>query len=98
MQEANQRVVAAEQQCMDAAVKRANDEFSQIVATPDASSEQRVKNIRVQRSHDLSKCKAEADHENEELSAREQAEYERQAQEQNDRATVLWVEHGQSRI
>jgi len=93
MQEANQRVVAAEQQCMDAAVKRANDEFSQIVATPDASSEQRVKNIRVQRSHDLSKCKAEADHENEELSAREQAEYERQAQEQNDRATVLWVEH-----
>lgn len=92
LQEASGQIASRERQCMDAAINRANDEFSQIAATRDASSEQRVQAVKVQRSQDLSKCKVEADHENEELSSREQAEYERQAREENDRATLLWLE------
>jgi hypothetical protein len=38
---------------MNAAVNRANDELSQIVATPDASIEQRVQTVKLQRSGDL---------------------------------------------
>jgi hypothetical protein len=48
---------------MNAAANRANDELSQIVATPDASIEQRVQTVKLQRSGDLSKCRAEADRE-----------------------------------
>jgi hypothetical protein len=92
LQEASGQIASRERQCMDAAIKRANDEFSQIAASRDASSAQRVQAVKVQRSQDLAKCKAEADHENEELSSREQAEYERRAREENDRAVLLWLE------
>jgi hypothetical protein len=93
LQQVSQRIATREQQCMDAAVNRANDEFSQIVATPDGLSEDRVRAVNAQRSHDFSKCKLEADREKTKLSAREQAEYESQAREESNRGLILWVEH-----
>jgi hypothetical protein len=78
---------------MDAAVNRANDEFFQIVATPDGLSEDRVQAVNAQRSHDFSKCTLEADREKTKLYAREQAEYESQAREESNRGLILWVEH-----
>jgi hypothetical protein len=91
LQEGSPQIASREQQCMDAAVNRANDQLSQIAPTTDASSEQRAHAVKVQRSQDLFKCKAAAEHENEELSSREQVEYERQGHEENDRAIMLWL-------
>jgi hypothetical protein len=89
LQNASRQVATQEQQCMDAAVSRANDAYAQILRTPDASNAQRVQAVKAQRYQDLTKCKAEADNANEKISAGERAEYERQAQEENDRATML---------
>jgi hypothetical protein len=89
LQEASQRIATTEQQCMDAAVKRANDDLSQITGTADAANRQRIQTIDAQRAQDLAQCKSAADHDNEALSTREQAEYERQARQENDEATIL---------
>ena len=91
LQEASGQIAARERQSVDAAIDRANNEFFQIAATRDASSEQRVQAVKVQRSLDSSRRKVEGDHENLELSSREKAEYERRAREENDRATLRWL-------
>jgi hypothetical protein len=88
-QPASSRIIASEQQCMDQAVKRAHDEIAQFGQTPDASVGQGIQAIDAERDHNLSLCKAAANRANEELSAREQAEYQQLAREENARLTML---------
>jgi hypothetical protein len=78
-----------EQRCIDEAVKRANEKIAEVARSPNASGNQRLQAIDAEREQNLSLCKAEADRANEELSAREQADYEQQAREQNAHLTML---------
>ncbi len=91
LNEESQRIAASERQCIEAATKRANDERSKLETTHDKESGQQILVINQRRSQELSQCESVADQENEELSAREQAEYEREAQEEKARATMISV-------
>jgi hypothetical protein len=91
LNEESQRIATAEQRCIEAATKSANDELSKVAMTPDKASEQQILAINRKRSEKLSRCEADADHENEALAAREQAEYEHEAQEERQRATMISV-------
>lgn len=91
LNEESQRIAAAEQQCIQAATRRANDDLSKLGATKDKEDGQQILAINQRRSQELSQCEAEADHENEELSAREQAEYEREAEEEKAHAAMVSV-------
>ncbi len=91
LNEETERIAAAEQRCIEAATKRANDELSKLEKTQDQDGGEQILAINQQRSQQLSKCEAEADHKNEILAAREQAEYEREAREENSRAIMMSV-------
>ena len=71
------------------ATKRANDDLSKLEMTKDRKDGQQMLAINQRRSQELSQCEAEADHENEELSARQQAEYERETEEEKAHATMI---------
>jgi len=90
LQEASRQVAAQEDQCMAAAVKRANDAISKLNGT-DQATKQQIQSIDAQRSHDLAECKTTADSADQALSARELAEYQHEAEEQRARVLMLEV-------
>jgi hypothetical protein len=87
----SQRIAASEQQCIAAATERARDELSKLETTQDKESGQQILAINQRRSQELSQCEVDADHENDEVAAREQAEYEHEAREEHERATMISV-------
>jgi hypothetical protein len=87
----SQQISAREQQCIEAATKHAGDELSKLTNTQDKDNGQQIIAINQRRSAQLSQCEADADRENEALAAGEQAEYERQAQEERQRAIMMSV-------
>lgn len=91
LNEESQRIAAAEQQCIEAATRRANDDLSELQSTQNTESGQQILAINQRRSLQLSQCEAEADHENEILAACEKAEYEDEAEEERTRATMISV-------
>ena len=91
LNEESQRIAVAEQNCIEAATRSANDDLSKLETTKEKEDGQQIIVINQRRSQELSQCEAEADHKNEELAAREQAEYEREAQEEKARATMITV-------
>jgi hypothetical protein len=91
LNEESQRITAAEQQCIETATSRANDDLAGLESTQNKDSGPQILAINQRRSQELSQCEAEADHENEILAAREKAEYEDEAQEERARATMISV-------
>jgi hypothetical protein len=87
----SQQIAAREKQCIETATKRANDQLSEIEKARDDKSGPQILAINQERSQEVSQCEIEADQTNEALAAREQAEYEREAQEEHQRATMLSV-------
>jgi hypothetical protein len=80
-----------EQQCVRQAVNRTNDRIAQIDATPDALTASRIHQATEDRDREVSECSAEADREKNQLSARERAEYETEAQQAHDRAALMMI-------
>ena len=72
-------------------VNRTNDQIAQIDATPDALTASRIHQATDDRDREVSECSAKADGEKTELSARERAEYESQAQQEHDRAALMMI-------
>ena len=65
--------------------------MASIAATPDASVELRMEKINNERDRELSACRATADSENAEISRQESNEYELQAQQERDRASLMAI-------
>jgi hypothetical protein len=82
-----------EQQCIRAALIRSNHRTSQIAADPGLNSNAGVQmqNIVNDRNRELSKCKANAEHEEEELSACQRAEYESRAKDERERSALMMI-------
>jgi hypothetical protein len=91
LQNKGQEISAREQQCVRQAVNRANDQIAQIDATPDALTASRTQQAKDDRDREVSECSANADREKAQLSTRERAEYESQAQQEHDRAALMMI-------
>ena len=80
-----------EQQCVRQAVNRTNDRIALIDATPDALTASRIHQATDDKDREVSECSAEADREKNQLSTRERAEYETEAQQEHDRAALMMI-------
>lgn len=90
--EEKRRITAErEKRCIVEALGRSRDEKERIVATPDASVELRIRQEADQRDRELSECRATADNENAEISEQERSEYELQAQQERNRASLMAI-------
>ena len=90
--EEERRIIAErEQQCIDNTLTHSRDEMAHIAATSDASVELLTQRAKNERDRELSECRAKADSENAEISARERDEYALQAQQEHDRATLMMI-------
>jgi hypothetical protein len=80
-----------EQQCVRQAVNHANDQIVQIDSTHDALTASRTQQANNDRDRKVSECRNNADREDTQLSARERAEYEDQAQQAHDRTALMMI-------
>jgi hypothetical protein len=80
-------------QCIRAALMRSNDQIAWIAASPDPDSPAELqRQILVNdRDRDLAKCRANADREEEELSACQRAEYESRGKDESDRRALITI-------
>ena len=91
LEEKSRIIAEREKQCIDQTLTRSRDEMASIAATPDASVELRIEKINNERDRELSACRATADSENAEISRQESNEYELQAQQERDRASLMTI-------
>jgi hypothetical protein len=89
----SEEISGREQQCIRAALIRSNDQTAQIAASPGLNSNTGVEmqNIVNDRDRELSKCKANADHEEEELSVCQRADYESRAKDERERSALMMI-------
>jgi hypothetical protein len=88
--EKKRRAIAeSEKQCIDETLSRSRDEMARIVATPDASAESQTQKENYERDREISQCRVTANNENAKISEQERKEYELQAQEERDRASLM---------
>lgn len=91
LEERNQKIAERAQQCKEEVEKRSKDEIAQITATPGASIKKRTEIAESERKNGLSRCQAEADRANDELSSTERSDYERRAEEERDRSALMMM-------
>jgi hypothetical protein len=90
--EQKSRIIAErEKQCVSKALARSRDELARMTATPAASAGLQTQQHDAERDREISECRATADNENAEISEQERNEYERQAQEERDRASLMAI-------
>lgn len=89
----SQQISERERQCISATVTRSNDQMAQIASSsdPPANAGIRIQMVANDRDRELAKCKATAEREENDLSARERAEYQRQAKEERERSSLLSI-------
>jgi hypothetical protein len=82
-----------ERQCIRAALMGSNNQIARIAASPDPNSPAGLQTqiLVNDRDRDLAKCKANADREEEELSACQRAEYQSRTKDESDRSSLIMV-------
>jgi len=85
----SQAIAARERECKDGVEKRTNDELAPTRVIADASTDSSIKAANERKQRQLATCNADAERANGELSAKDRAEYEREEQEQRDRAALV---------
>ena len=91
LEEERQIVAEHEKQCIDGTLAHSSDEMAHMAATSAASVELLVQRAKNERDRELSECRAKADGDNAEISARERDEYALQAQQERDRASLISI-------
>jgi hypothetical protein len=87
-QQQSEEISEREQQCIEQAVSRTNEQNAQ-VGRPDALAGQVERQAATH--HEISQCKDAAHRDQAELGARERSEYENEAQQQRDRASLMAI-------
>ena len=87
----SQHIAEMEQQCIDQASQNTGAELAQIARTPDSLAELRNQAAITKGRSEVARCRAEADHLNERISIQQRAEYERQAQEERQRSSLMSI-------
>ena len=91
LEEQRRTIAEREQQCIDNTLKHSRDEMAHLAATSDAAVESPIQRAKNERERELSECRAKADGENAEISARERDEYALEAQQERDRASLMMI-------
>jgi hypothetical protein len=91
LEEQRRTIAEREQQCIDNTLKLSRDEMAHTAATSDASAELLMQRAKNEGDRELSECRAKADGENAEISARERDEYALEAQQERDRASLMMI-------
>jgi hypothetical protein len=88
-----QEISERDQQCIRAVLIRSNDQIARIAAGPklNSSTGLQMQNIANDRDRELAKCKANADREEEELSACQRAEYQSRAKDERERSSLMMI-------
>jgi hypothetical protein len=90
--EAERQIVAEhEKQCINGTLAHSRDEMRHMSASSAASAESLKHGAKNERDRELSECRAKADGDNAEISARERDEYALQAQQERDRASLISI-------
>ena len=90
-EEKRRAVAESEKQCVDETLTRSRDEMARIAASPDASVESQTQKESYERDREISQCRVTANNENAKISEQERKEYELQAQEERDRASLMAI-------
>jgi len=90
-QNQGEEISEREQQCVSQVVNRTNDQIAQIDATRDGLTASQTHKAKDDRDREVSECRTNAEREKAELSARERAEYEDQAQQAHDRSALMMI-------
>ena len=93
LRQESREIAERERQCIRAAVISRNNQIAQITAIPDPNADTAVRTQMVanDRQRELSKCKANADRQEDELAARERAEYESRAKDERERNSLMMI-------
>lgn len=88
-----QEISERERQCISATVTRSNNQVARIASSsdPPGNAGIRIQMVANDRDREVAKCKATAEREDNDLSARERAEYQRQAKEQRERNSLMSI-------
>jgi hypothetical protein len=90
--EKERRAIAeSEKQCIDESMTRSRNEMARVTATPEASVESQTQKESYKRDREISQCRVTANNEDAKISEQERKEYELQAQEERDRASLLAI-------
>ncbi|MBV8454652.1 MAG: hypothetical protein JOZ29_20620 [Deltaproteobacteria bacterium] len=89
----SREILERERQCIRATTIRNNDQIAQIAAAhdPNAPTGLRTQIVANDRDRELAKCKANADREENELSACQRAEYKSQANDERERNALMMI-------
>lgn len=82
-------IAGSEKQCIDETLTRSRDEMAHMVASPDATVESQTQKESYERDREVSQCRVTANNENAKISEQERKEYELQAQEERERASLM---------
>ena len=89
-QDQSEEISKREQQCIKAAVSRSNEQAAW-VARPDALAGQVARQADTDEDHEIAQCKDAARSDQDELAARLRSEYQDEAQQQRDRASLIMI-------
>ncbi|MGD0291271.1 MAG: hypothetical protein ABSC63_16670 [Candidatus Binataceae bacterium] len=90
--DASEAISDRNQQCVKQAVIRSPDQTTWIAsAAPTASAGSQMQKAKDESDHEILDCETIADREKAQLSARERAEYEDEAQQAHDGASVMMI-------
>ena len=89
----SEQILERERQCTDAALLRSNEQLTRIGATDDSRGQTSLtaQTVANDRDHQLSECKANAEREEEQLSAHERAEYTNRAKDELERESLMTI-------
>ena len=87
----NRKITESENQCIGGTVTADNHGIADAATTPGASADLQAKKSAGERDRRLFECKAKADRERAELSARERADYQGRALEERDRNSLMMI-------
>ena len=91
MKQRSGEIAQRERRCLEGAMSQTRDEVARIRIAHEPFAEERTRIAEDEGERELGRCRAEADQEKEELSARERAEYGLRGDEERERSSLMMV-------
>jgi hypothetical protein len=87
----SQKIDESENRCISETVKSSNRQLASMTTSTPALVTQLTKELAAERDHRLLECRAKADHERDELTVSERADYRNRAQEERDNNSLMTI-------
>jgi hypothetical protein len=87
----SQQIDESENRCIEETLSSSNHQLASISTSAPAFVTQQTKKLTAERDHKLLMCRAQADHERDELTTSERAEYQNRAQEERNNNSLMTI-------